>query len=327
MSSTDPRYLLASSGVVTFGIETSAYEQASGAATEFGVTSEDIDPPNENPQTAMPTGGHGRQPYVNSPDPREHEIDVPAVVHNPDIPLECAIGERTTSGGTDDYGSHTFVESDRLETATLRHIQQDADLVAYYVGCKASLDVSWSMGDPLEMSLSWTAARHEFDPGESAPSFTPALDRSKSPYRSHMQGTVTLTSPDDDSNIKEIATVSGGDLSWDNGLEVQHHGDGREGYAVAETTAADKYDMSLTWNITDTDLYEQAANDGALVDIEIPFDRGMSSDGSTITDGIIITLEGCTVTDAPMHNPAEGILEGDVAVAPRNTTIEIREAA
>jgi len=327
--STDPRYLLASRGVVTYGIEDPPYDKADPAETEFGVTSEDIDPPNENPQTPMPTGGHRRGPYVFSPDEKDHEFDVPTVVHNADVPLECALGSRTTStqnaGDADEYERHLFEEAARLPTMTVRHVQDDADFVAYYVGAKANLDVSWSQGDPLEMSLGLVAAALKYDDAEAAPSFNPTLATDVSPFRAHMAGDVVLSDPSDDSTIKELATVSGGDSSWDNGLEAQHHGDGRGAYAVAETTAAEKYDHTLTWNVTDTDLYERVHTDDALVDVEVPFAR--ETVNGTIVDGVIIRYLDAKLIDGPMPNPSEGVLEGDVSIAPRTTEIEIRNPA
>lgn len=323
------RYLLANNGVLTYGIESTPYTAASDPTTEFGFTNQDIDPPNENPHTAMPTGGHRRGPYVNSPDEIGHEFDAGTVPHNDDLPLEAVLGDKTTeqidadSDGTDDYLKTTFTEADRLKTMTIRHRQEDADFVAEYVGCKANLDVAWAQGDPLTFTYSVTAARREYDESDTPTAFTPALDQSTSPMRAHMAGDVTLRDPDTGSNIREIATVSGGDLSWDNGLEAQHHGSGREAYAVAETTAAEKYDMSLTLNIVDEDAYARAATNEDPVDIFIPFTREANAN-STQIDGIIIGLFDCTFVDAPMPNPAEGVLEADVTVMPRDTQIVVR---
>lgn len=326
------RYALASKGSLQYAIEATSYTAESSGFEDFGVTNEDVEPPNENPQTAMPHGGHRRGPFVYGTDARDHEFDVPAIVHGPSAPLEIALGSRTEStvdvdgDGANDYRSHEFNEADRLPTATLRHVQEDLDMVGYYSGCKANLDLSWSQGDPLSMTMSIVAAALEYDETESAPSVSPTLDTTVSPFMAHMAGTVTMEDPGDGSLIKEVATVNGGDLSWDNGLEAQHHGGnaGRDAYSVAETAGAEKYEMSLDWNVTDTDLYERAYNNDAPVDVRIPFAREELN--GTIIDGVIVTLEEAIVTDGPAPDPAEGILEGTVGLAPRNTTVEIREA-
>jgi len=170
----------------------------------------------------MTTGGHRRGPYLNSPDVKDYEFDVPTVVHNADVPLECALGARTTttqnSGNADEYEEHLFEEADRLPTMTIRHVQEDLDFVARYVGAKANLDVSWEENAPLSMTLGVVAAALEYDDTEAAPTFSPTLSTNVSPYRAHMKGDVVLSNPTDDSVIKAIATVSAGERS--DGREV-----------------------------------------------------------------------------------------------------------
>jgi len=335
------RYGLGSLGALTYGIESTAYSQETGPNTEFGITNEDIEPSNENPQTAMATGGGGRQPYVQSPDPKEYNFDVPTVIHDPNAPIEIALGSRqeTTgvdpdgaAGSGDEYDEYLFTEADRLPTATIRHVQQDLDMVAYYVGCKANLTAEWSLGDPLQFSFDIQAAKHSFDPSESAPSISPTLPTDISPYRAHMQGNLTL---DDQGGalVTEVATVNGGSWGIDNGLEAQHHGgDGtgadRDAYSVAETTAADKHDISLDLNVTDTDLYEEAANNDRLLDAEIPCTRQVHSGTDTIIDGVIFRANACKLINAPLPRPVEGVIEGEVGLAPQGgVEIEVRSPA
>ena len=323
------RYGLGSKGVLQYAIEPAPYTKETPADTEFGVTSEDIDPSNENPHTGLPTGGGGRQPYIQSPDPKEHTFDVPALLHTPDIPLEIAIGERSESDETT-YTSWLFTEAERLPTATIRHVQSDLDFVAHYVGCKADLTIDWTLGDPVEVSLDVQAAELDFDPAQSAPGISPTLPTDVSPYRAHMQGDLTITDSTDDSLITEVATITGGSWSINNGLEPQHHGGDGEGanrnaYAIAETTAGDKYDLELDLNVTDTDLYNEAANENRLVDAEIPFVREF--DSGEIIDGMILRADECKVVDAPISRPGEGVVEGSVSLQPQGgVEIEIREA-
>lgn len=321
--STDPRYALAGEGGVTYGIESEPYEQAAEADTDPGITSEDIDPPNPNEHTAMPHGGAGRSVFVNSPDEKDYEFDVPTTVHDENAPFETALGSRTET----DEGDYTKVlieEASRLPTATWRHFQYDLDFVAYYVGAKASLDIEWSEGDPLQATFSNTAAALVYDPEESPDEYDTGLDRTVSPYRAHMAGDLTLSEPDNGIQ-KDVATVSGGALSWDNGLESQHHGGdpGREAFAVAETTSADgRYDWSFTANITDAGLFEFAYENDVPLDLEVPFVRG--EDGGTMTDAVIIRGKNGVITDAPISSPSEGVIENDITYLPRSTEIEIR---
>lgn len=323
------RYLLGSRGLVTYGIEGTPYTKATDASTEFGYTNDEVEPPNENPHTPMPTGGVDG-PYVNSPDQREHEIDVTTVPTDKAPPLETALGSRTESDVLDPgYEEIIFSEERPLETMTVRHVQTDADMVAYYVGCKSNLDVSFSQGDPVNFDYSITAARQEYDDTEAAPAISSSLPTDVSPYRFHMVGDMTLSNPADSSVIKEVATITAGDLSWDNGLEVNHHGKNddtdtcREGYSVSEETNAERYDMSVDVKVTDADLYARAANNESAVDVEIPFTRETDGSGNII-DGMFLRLNDCTVTDAPMPNNPEGTIEATIGLLPLSTEIEIR---
>lgn len=322
--SADPRYALAGEGGVTYGIEGEPYEQAGDADIDPGLTNEDIEPPNPNEHTAMPHGGAGRVVFLNSPDEKDHEFDLPVTVHDENAPFEIAMGSRTETSETD-YTEVLFEEANRLPTATIRHFQSDLDFVSYYIGCKASLDIEWGQGDPLQATFGVQAAQLGYDPEESAPSYTPALREDVKPYRAHMAGDMTLSDPDDDSVIKEIATVSGGSWSWDNGLESQHHGGdpGREAFAIAETTAAEgRYDMTNTVNITDAELFERAVENQEPVDVEQPFIRETSND--TWIDAVIIRLKRATIVDAPISSPSEGVIENDIQLLPEATEIEIR---
>lgn len=318
------RYALAGLGRLTYGIEGTAYSQAGTADTEPGITNEDIDPPNPNEHTAMPHGGAGRSVFILSPDEKDYEFDVPVTVHNADIPLETVLGSRTESSETG-YDEVLFEEADRLPTATWKHVQEDLDFVSYYVGSKASMDMEWAQGDPLQMTLSVVAAALAYDDQEAATSFASSLDTDVSPYRAHMAGEMTLSDPSDDSLIKSIATINSGTFSWDNGLESQHHGGdpGRESFAVAETTGAEgRYDMSVTANITDADLFGRAYDNDIPVDVEQAFVR--EEDGGTMIDAVIVRLLNTRITDAPISNPAEGVITNDIQLMPESTEIEVR---
>ena len=324
------RYLLGSRGRLDFAIEADKYTKETTGFQEFGYTPDEIDVPNENPHTPLPTGGESG-PVLNSPDQREHEIPVTSVPTDENPPLQTVLGAVETGEDLDaGYNFWKFTEDRPLPTMTVRHVQEDADLVAYYVGAKSNLDVTASQDEHVNFDYTITAARQEFDPEESAPELSTDLETDLTPYRFEMLGTVEMTDPDNDSLIKEVATITSIDLSWDNGLEANHHGrgdsddpeEGREAYSVSEETNAERYDWSMDIKVTDTELYERAAQNEAPVNVEIPIGRVV--DTGTITDGIIIRGFDCDVTDAPMPNQAEGSLEATIGILPLSSEIEIR---
>lgn len=313
------RYAQSTEGRETYGIEANSYDKAADTSDHFGLVRDDVDYPNPNPQTAMTTGGVGRQPYVNSPDPIEREFDISATVIDEHTPFELAFGIRTSVSETS-YEKTIFKEGDVLPTATIEHVQDDLGLVEWFIGCKASLDISASSGDALVADFSFTPMDHDYeeDTTNASTLSVPELD----PYRFNMIGEVTLANPGDGSTVKSIATPNSIDFSWDNGNEVRHHGKGREGYAVAETTASDKYDMSMSIDVEDLDLYRRAAEDEAPVDVEVVFDRDYGWEDPA--DAVIIQLKDCTVTSAPVPNQTEGVVEADIELLPTDTRIEVR---
>lgn len=321
------RYAQASEGYESYGIEGTAYTKSSSLGEHFGLIRDDVDYPNPNPHTAMTTGGQGRSPYVQSADPIDREFDMTVNVIDENAPIECALGSRsetTETVDTTDINVATFTEADVLPTATIEHVQEDIELVEWFIGCKASLTISASSDEPVTFDFSWTAADYEFEEtlgNESSPS-PPEID----PYRFNMIGDITLNDPSDGSTVTTIATPNSVEFGWDNGNETRHHGKGREAYAVAETTAEEKYDMTMTVDVEDTELFARAAENKAPVDIEVVFDRNYDypSDLSTLEDAIVVRLNDAVITDAPVPNASEGVVEADIAVQPTSTEIEIR---
>lgn len=325
------RYALASKGQVGWSTEATAYTKDTSSLTYFGLVVDDVDPPNENPHTAMSTGGERRGPHLNSPDSREYNFDVPYVVHDHEAPFEFALGQRSTTAkdpdtdGTDEYNEHLFTEVDKLPTFTIEHQQEDLDLQSWYVGCKSNLQLQASQGDALSATQEVYSGIHSYDDTVTTGYTDLAVPNSFSPFKFWMKGDVSLTKSSDDSAVKTVATVTSIDFSWTNGLSVEHHGDGRDGYVVVEDTSADKYDMSIGINVIDTDLFARAADNEANVDVEVPFYRDPSFSTTEPYDAIYIRLNDCTIVDAPVGNPSSGPVEGDVGIMPRNTEIEIRE--
>ncbi|WP_135851301.1 phage tail tube protein [Halorussus salinus] len=325
------RYAQANNGQVSYGIEDAAYSKASATDSYFGLVTDDVEVPNPNEVTPMATGGGRRGPHVNAPNAKEYEFEIPFAVLDHNAPFEVALGEKTqqskdpdgTADSGDEYERYLVTESDRLPTMTVEHCQEDLDLKEWFVGSKASLQLEAEQGEALSATLSVLAAKRQYD--DAADNATDlSVPSGRSPYRFWMKGDVTL-SDQQGSTVDTLATVSGIDLSWDNGLEAQHQGDGREAHAVAETTAAEKYDMSITVNVTDTDLYQRAAEDDAPVDVEIPFFRNPGA--STVQDAMYIRLKDCTVTSAPVPKAGEGTVEAEIGLAPRDTEIEFRTPA
>jgi|GEM_PF-1917895 len=326
------RYAQASHGQVSYGSEGTAYEKAGSTDGYFGLVTDDVEVVNPNEVTPMATSGGRRGPHVNSPDPRTYEFEVPFLVLDHGAPFEYALGNRSTTSkdpdGTadsgDEYTEYLFTEADKLPTMTVEHQQEDVGLQEWFVGSKANLELSAEQGDPLEATMAVTAAKREYD--DAPESYTTlSVPQNRSPFRFWMAGDVTLSDPADGSTVDTVATVSGIDLSWENGLEPQHTGTGRDAHAVAETTGAEKYDMSITVTVTDTALYRRAAEDQVPVDVEIPFYRPPGN--GSVTDALFIRLKGCTVTSAPIPDAGEGVVESEVGLAPRETEIEIRDPA
>lgn len=315
------RYAQASQGQVSYGIEANAYTKEEPSDEYFGLVTEEVEFANPNEVTPMATGGGRRGPHLNSPDPHTYEFEVPFVVLDSNAPFEFALGDRQTSE-EDGYTEHLFTEADRLPTMTVEHQQADLDFKEWFVGTKADLELSAEQGESLSATMAMVAAEREFDDDVAAPTDI-TVPHDRSPFRFWMAGDVTLADPDDGSTVDTLATVSGINLSWENGLEAQHVGGGRDAYSVAETTAAEKYDMSITVTVTDTDLYRRAAEDQAPVDVEIPFYRPPGQ--SDVTDALFIRLHECTVTSAPIPDADEGVVESEIGLAPRDTEIEIRE--
>jgi len=328
------RYLLASGGVLTFGIEGTAYSKASDPSNYFGLIREDADPPNPNPQTPMATGGKSRGVYVNSPDPKELEFDVPVQLVDATPPIEVGLGSRTDNGtqspGSGDYDEVVFNEADRLPTMTVGH-WQDGNLEAYYTGCKASLSMSASQGEPLSTTFNVMAAGLDPTTSESgSPAAAPSLSiPQESPYRFWMLEDVTVSRTSDGTQLGPIKTPTSVDFSLDNGLEANHHGRGREAYSISEETAEEKHDHTLGITQTDYVWYEEAYNDGEPMDFEFVFNKNPESTAARadLTDALYIRLKGTTIDAAASPVPGEGKLEPDIGLMPREMEIEIHQPA
>lgn len=322
----ETRYTASAYGYATWAEEPTPYEKQDAVAehNHFGLLDDEIDFPNENPHTALPGGSPGRRgPHVNSPDPREYNFDVNFTVLDDRAPLEFALGQRTVTGvdtnadGTDEYTEHMFTEAPVLPTFTLQHQQEDLGLIEWFVGCKSDLTLSASSGEELQAAMSITAAGSDYDDAPASGDFVDDADLEipeKAPFVFEHLGDVSM-------GADVVATINSFSLGWSNGLEANHHGDGRDAYSVKETTAADKYDMSITINVVDTAAYKRAKDNQEPVDVEIPLYR---DGGPDYNDALFVRLKNCTIVDAPVGRPAEGDIESEIGIMPTDTEIEIR---
>lgn len=333
------RYLQASEGVLAYAIEATAYTAETTVDQYFGLIREDVEPNNDNPITPMATSGERRGPHVNSPDPKEYSFDLPCQPIDEKTPYEVALGTRTTTATVDpdstassgdEYQKDVITEANRLPTMTVGHWQSDGTnpvLEAKYAGTKASLNMSASQGEPLSVTFSlMSASLNSTTASSGTPGAAPSLGIPQvSPYRFWMLGDVDIDLSSDGSNVKTLGSVHSFDLGWDNGLESNNHGNGREAYSISEGTAEEKYDMTLGVTIEDMDLYERAYNDDAPVDIELLLQKDPSETAtrSDLRDAMYIRLNGCTVISGPSPVPGEGKIEADIGIRPRNTEIEI----
>jgi len=321
------RYVRAELGETDWLKETSAYSIETGTGNLFGYVVDDIDFVNPNTQTPKASAGQARRPYLNSPDQREYTFSLTVQPVNPEIPLEMALGERThTSGIVDGGAGYTYAwsEDDKLDTFTIKHYQSGFDsdtLEERFGGCKASMSITGSANEPIEFSFDVTAAKHTAASGISAS--YPSQDLSQSGiYKYHMLEEVVF-SGDQGTSLSGI--INSFDFSWDNGLEARYNqteGSGvqnREPYSVVETTAAEKYDMSINIDVTSMEEYMRAYEDDEKFNLILKFWK----DDTDKTDGMKITLSGCTISDAPMPLRSEGHVDADLELMPLYTDIEM----
>ena len=308
------RRLQASKGMVAWGEETSPYTKAAKAETPFGLITSAIDWPVANPKTPKGTAGHRRGPFLYSADEYDLAFSISFEVLNEDVPFQAALGKAETVSGTG-YTGKKFTELDTLPTVTVQHWQEDAAFVEAFIGCKADLSLSAKRGEALVATMDFVAASREVDtPVYEFPTVTvPALQ----PYRFWMLGGRATV------DEAPLASVTSIDAKWANGLSAMGSDGARGAYVISEDEVEGKYDMQIGFLPTNASQFAAAWADGDPVDIVIPFIRAGSSVVDA-TDAVIITLEKCTIMDAPLPLGDKGSLESTLVVGPRDTSIEIR---
>lgn len=308
------RKLEASKGMTAWGAEATPYTKATKAETPFGLITSAIDWPVANPKTPKGTAGHRRGPFLYSADEYDLAFSIPFEVLNADVPFQAALGKSEAVTGTG-YTGKKFTEIDTLPTITVQHWQEDAAFKELFIGCKADLSLSAKRGEALIATMDFVAASREVD--TAATSFPTVTTPALQPYRFWMLGGRATVGGN------SLASVTSIDAKWSNGLSAMG-GDGARGaYVISEDEAEGKYDMQIGFLPTDVSQFAAAWADGDPVDIVIPFIRAGSS-VSDATDAVIITLDDCTIMDAPIPLAEKGSLESTLVVGPRNTSIEIR---
>lgn len=308
------RKLQASKGTVAWAAESVPYTAETSIVTPFGLVEDAIDWPVANPKTALGNAGGRRGPAVYSKDEYDLAFSIPFQVVNANVPFQCALGKVADTSGTG-YTGKLFTEEDTLPTISVLHEQTDAAFSEIYAGCKADLSLSAKRGEALKATMDFVAASRTVDTAETG--FAAIALPTLQPFRFWMIGALATIGG------SPLASINSVDLKWSNGLEAMGSDGARGAYDVSEGEGAGKYDMKIGFLPTDNSRFADAWGDGELVDIVIPFVRaGMTV--ANATDALIVTLQDCTILDAPIPLGDKGSLESELSVGPMNTQIEIR---
>lgn len=234
-------------------------------------------------------------------------------------------GAMATGGAVQNatYQEDVFSYADVLPTATFQRNQSDIQLQDQVIGCKASFEMSWRAGEVVKGKLGVLGASR---PAPSVVSSLPAINTpsNRVPFRALHLGDVTLTKTSDQSAVKTVSTVVGGTLGVDAGLKANQHGKGRGNYSISEEAeAASLFKAKLTVNVIDTDLYLRSVTDDVLIDAKIPFDVDLGY-GASYTRGMVATLTGCKVIDAPIPKKINGVLQSEITLSPTDFGLKIR---
>jgi len=224
---------------------------------------------------------------------------------------------------------YIFDDENILGTATLYRGQKDLGIEQIYAGCKASLNISSSVGNPIKAVFDFLGTHYDFNTavvGFQEPST--ALS-SLEPYRQSMISDSQINAAGG-GVVKDLVAIQGFDFKWDNGLKIEHSRGhvrdaawGREGYVIVEEANADRYDMSLEVIITDTTELEEAYNNDTLFDIYIKAERTPADDTETIE----IWLYSVKFASVPVPMPASGALKATLKVHPLDTRIRMVTAS
>lgn len=220
---------------------------------------------------------------------------------------------------------YIFDDEDKLSTMTIYGANKALGMTQTYAGCKSSLSLSCSSGEALATSFDIIGAHHVLATGVSAFETPSSSMPSQQPYRFWMVSDAELDNTGG-GTFKDLVAIKGVDFSWDNGLGIEHTRghvrDGswsREGYAVTESSNAERYDMSVDFVVDDTDEFQEAYNDDTLYDFYIKFQRSQGDDTETLE----IWLYSCKIGSLPHSMPSSGKLEGTMALMPLDTRFRI----
>lgn len=316
------RYAHGVNGQFSYGMEPTPYTKAVDPITYFGYLEDDVDPANGvNPLDPLGGGSTRRRgPYNYARGHKDYAFTIPVKPFDHNLPLETALGERTITDVFDSATGlvkiadrHRFTEAPTLPTMTVMHGHTDLDFLEWWIGVKSSLKISLTNGELVSSDLDLVGAKYDLDDE------SPTIPDVKAPNDKSPMSFVDMV--DVLFGVDPIATLNSADFGWDNGLAGRFHGT-REAYVITEDTAKGKYDMKFNWDIIDLSLMKHALNDSAPKDLTVPLVRGRTEEDD-INDGMIITLQSCRVSNAPTPFRTEGVLEGEVALNPLNTYIDI----
>lgn len=327
-----PRYLQAGKSQVSYGIEGTPYTEAADLTKYFGLVSDDVELPNPNPYKRHPHTG--RKPYTRSPDEKTLEFSVSGLLLDGNTPFQCALGKLTQTsvdpngnpGSGDEYTKFLFEYDDELPTITVRRQQIDAGtgLNERFIGCKAGLDLSWAMGEPLKWTFNFMAASHAYSEGVGA-LVNLGVPTTRVPLRAWHQGDILLKNPSGGATLATLATVKGGQVTVNPGLASNHHGKGRYAYSVSEDgEPGELYTSKLTVIPTDLTLWKRARDDDIAVDVEVPFDTGVTFPANNhFRHGALLRFKDAKIVEASMPRKVAGKIEHDVVFDPNNVEIEV----
>lgn len=326
------RYIHGAEGQGSWADEAQPYTLEATIDQYFGLFLSDITWPNGNPKTPLPAQGERRGPHVLSSDAKTYPFEIEYAVLDQQPPFHNALGKVTvtnedpdaTPGTGDEYTKYLFEEANRLPTISVAAGQQDdgvALLDQFFAGVKSNLRVEASQGELVRFTQAFKGTLRTDDDATPAP---PALNipDSVEPFKFWMLGDIAFDQSDGGGNMATLATVNQVSGGWDNGIEENHHGKGREPFSISETIGAAKYEWTLGITVTDLEYYHMARDDKEPVDITVPFHRPPGQ--ASLTDASILTLEDSKITDAPFPYNREGHVEKQISVQPRNTSLELR---
>ena len=90
-------YGLGANSRILYNLEAVSCTASATQTNYLGLIPDDVEFPNPNPQTALGSINHTRNPKVYSGNEREYPVSIPTLPIDARIPLETCIGSRVTA--------------------------------------------------------------------------------------------------------------------------------------------------------------------------------------------------------------------------------------